>query len=207
MRLWRTSLGRYKLPNLKARGSGNDTTTSSKDVYVNAGELNLTGPKENGNSTDDQLNAIHCIRPLQSGEAISYEFYQAADSAPVHPALGRMVFRLDHDQVKLQWLMRSNETDWLGIPSAKLYAIDAQENIANLKCKADAWNAVRLTLTADNQVAIELNGELVARVPLPTEVIPEFGLVVSQATAAKVRDVHLSGPWPQSLSLEELTRP
>lgn len=204
MRLWRTTLGMWKLPNLKARLPGMDTaksTTSAKshECQVSEGLLILPAAAEK-----NLTQSMHCLRPLQAGESISYEFYQAADSAIVHPTLGRIVMRLDEAEPQLQWLTAADEKNWLGISNETRYPLEASEKIAQVHVRADAWNKVRLTLTDDNRVLVELNDQTVAAVALPKEVEPEFGLTITQSLTAKVRDLRLSGPWPGTLSLEDL---
>ena len=44
------------------------------------------------------------FRPLRPGEALRYEFFHKPGEVEIHPALGRVVFLLGPDGVRLRWL-------------------------------------------------------------------------------------------------------
>ncbi len=90
---------------------------------------------------------------------------------------------MGREPLQLQWLLQSTESSWLGVDGSKLYPIATGEIAGKVRLKQDAWNRVQLTLNEDKQVAVELNGELIAQVMLPEEVTPEFGLAVNQSIA------------------------
>ncbi len=206
MRLWRTSLGNWKLPALKARTTGIDITPKPNECQVQEGVLQLPAlsPFE-ANASAHTVHALHCLRPLLSEESISYEFFHSPKTDVVHAALGRMVFRFSAEQVQLQWLAAPAETDWLDISQAHVVSIPAPETVAPITLQVDQWNKLRLTRGIDDKVEIELNGRSIARVPLPQEVDPEFGIVTDGKLPAKVRNLQMQGNWPKSLTIQQLT--
>ena len=203
LRMWRATLGSWKLPPLRRKNAELDRARHEL-VHVTDNTLHLPPPQANHKTSQDALGALHFLRALSAEETVSYEFYAAADSAVVHPALGRMVFRCEGEHVKLQWLMRADDKKWLGLADDQLFQLEPQEAKAAVKILPDAWNKVELTLAADKRVTLRLNGEPIAQLTLPDHLQPEFGLSVSSALPAKVRHVKLSGAWPESLSLEQL---
>ena len=203
LRMWRTTLGSWKLPPLRRKNIELDRARHEL-VHVTDSILHLPPIQATDRTSLDSIGALHFLRALAPEETISYEFYAAADSAVVHPALGRMVFRCEGERVKLQWLMRADDRKWLGLAGDQLFPLEPQEAKAAVKILPDAWNKVELTLDANKLVTLRLNGDSIAQVPLPDHLQPEFGLSVTSPLPAKVRHVKLSGAWPESLSIEQL---
>lgn len=207
MRLWRTTIGNWKLPSLTPRLPGISTSSTPSGCSVSDGVLLLNASSNVTASPNKSLTeSIHCLRPLQAGESVSYEFYHAIDMAPVHPTIGPVVIRLDETEPRLQWLIREEQQNWLGVATTDRFALEPNEKRGPAQLNANAWNKVRLTLTVENQIVLELNELTIAQVGLPRDVQLEFGLTVTQPLPAKVRGMTLTGPWPESLTPEQLMK-
>jgi tetratricopeptide (TPR) repeat protein len=140
------------------------------------------------------------LRPLADDETLSYEFYYRRDFEAVHPAIGRLVFWLDADRVRLHWMTDRPEFDPTGLSIDNL-ADDPAMNVADgpLPLKADDWNAMRLTLR-DGRVALTLNGKKIAERALEAENDRMFSFFrFKDRTSARVREVTLTGDWPDKL--------
>src|SRR5262249_41558492 len=73
---------------------------------------------------------------------------------------------------------------------------------ARLPLRENDWNSVEVSVVGDN-VRIQLNGELVFERPIEPTNNRRFGLFRYKGqTAAEVRDIVLSGDWPESLPAE-----
>ncbi len=135
------------------------------------------------------------FRPLRPNETLRYEFFYEPGKTHVYPSLGSLAFLLDPDGVKLHWLTGDGTTpDWTGLPVDNV-ADDPAAKRAKPALKANEWNALALTTTADG-VKIELNGAVVYEGPLPATLDRQFGLFhYRDKTAVRVRNVVLTGPW------------
>ena len=204
MRMWRTTVGSWSLPALDFRNDNAQRDALPICHVTQDGVLNLTAPKAASSTKKFPGGALHCVRPLQVDESLEYEFYAAEKTAIVHPALGRMIMRLDDSHVKLQWLTDEDELPWLGVKSDQLFELETKESVAAIAIQPDAWNKVTMRLSTDHELSIELNNQPIARFALPTSITPEIGLSVTSELPAKVRQVRLSGNWPRTLSLEQL---
>jgi hypothetical protein len=140
-------------------------------------------------------------RPLQAGETVSYEFFYQPGEVMVHPALGQLGFLLEPGGVRLHWLGNFPFDEALGIK--KDNTVDepsCRRGPAELPLKANAWNQAELSLQA-NRALVKLNGVLIYERPLEATAGHAFGLFHYQdRTAARVRNVVLTGDWPQNLS-------
>ncbi len=202
LRMWRTTFGAWRLPALDT--TTNSITGRSHMCQLMDGELQLPSIESKSEQKSGSVAALHCLRPLQMDESITYECFVAEDTAMVHPTLGRMVLRLDQDQVQLKWLTIAEEKGWLNVEDRRPVQLTAKETLAPLKLKRSEWNKVQLKIDSDRHVLLELNGTLIARFALPAEVAPDFGLAVTEPLPARVRAVELTGPWPKSLTREEI---
>lgn len=161
-------------------------------------------------------------RPLRNGETVRYEFFHdpTAD-LQVHPTLGRLAMLLSGDGVKLFHFRSRTATDAFddggspedfvvaedssGTPIEEAYFLDAKpfrRGPSALPLKANDWNAVSLSL--DGGVCkLSLNGEQIFERPFVATHDLHFGFYHDKSrTAAKIRNVVLTGDWPTSLTPE-----
>jgi tetratricopeptide (TPR) repeat protein len=134
-------------------------------------------------------------RPLRAGESVAYEFYYEPGSSMVYPALGRLVFLLEPDGVRLHWLTSSPD-EWTGLAVGNTVKGPAGPRApARLSLQPAAWNALKMTLT-ERAVTLELNGTTVYECPLDAEANRTFGLFhFKDQTRAEVRRLMLRGDW------------
>jgi tetratricopeptide (TPR) repeat protein len=139
------------------------------------------------------------FRPMRPGETLRYEFFYRPGEVLVHPSLGRLAFLLEPKCVRLHWLAENDGQDWTGL--APDNAVELPGAVA---LKANEWNQVQLSLTADS-VKIEVNGAAVCEQKLEASAARTFGLFhYKNRTAAQVRNVVLTGDWPKQLGEKEM---
>ncbi|HTU17039.1 MAG TPA: DUF1583 domain-containing protein [Gemmataceae bacterium] len=135
------------------------------------------------------------FRPLRPGEKLRYEFFYRHGETIVHPSVGRLVFLLEPEGVRLHWLGENDHSDWTGLSPD-----NAAKIAGSVSLKDNDWNQLQLSLTADG-VKIELNGTEVCRRKLEPSDACTFGLFhYKNRTAARVRHVVLTGDWPEKRS-------
>ncbi|QEL19722.1 DUF1583 domain-containing protein [Limnoglobus roseus] len=182
--------------------NGNDETPAEEKQEPNydwqAKDGELLGRKLDDATGPARQAKLGYFRPLRSGEAVRYEFYYEAGKSHVHPSLGRVAFLLDPAGVKLHWLTTGSE-DWTGLPTDNATPV---AGAAKLTLKEKDWNAVTVATTADG-VMITLNGTPVYEGKAEAT-DRTFGFFhFRDQTAARVRNVVLTGNWPKKLdSLE-----
>ena len=141
-------------------------------------------------------------RPLRDRERIRYEFfYQPGDDGTeVHPTLDRLVFLLQPDGVKLHWLTtnRSQEAEGAWVATNNIAEEPGhRRGPKRLPLKINDWNGAAVEIR-NGHVRVELNGQLVYERPLEPAWGSRFGLYHDRTkTSARVRNVVLSGDWPQ----------
>ena len=216
---WTTSIYGGVLPARMARkeperreatvnpGQGDNEESDKEPVYdwlAKDGEL--LGRKLDLPGDRASPDCLSYFRPLRSGESVRYEFFYEPGKTHVHPSLGRLAFLLDSEKnVRLHWMTRNGLDDWLDLPADNAID-DATGRRGKVSLKAEDWNAVTLTVTADG-VKIELNGARVYESSLSPLVEPTFGLFhYRDQTAVRVRNVVLTGPWTKEVgTAQEVT--
>jgi tetratricopeptide (TPR) repeat protein len=145
-------------------------------------------------------------RPLRDGESLSYEFFHEPGSFAVHPALDRLVFLLEPEGIRLRWMTDGPDLEWTGLgPDNAVDEPARRRGPGRLPLKSGDWNRLRLSLKG-RVATLELNGVVVYERPLELSNDRQFSLYHDKdRTSARVRDVVLTGPWPESLSPDRLT--
>ena len=163
----------------------------------------MTGRANPLSDRDEQSSLFYC-RPLLNDETFSYEFFRDADRIVAHPSIGRLAFMIEPDGVKTHWLASGvfdNEFRRISNDNS-LVESEFQRGSKTLPLKEADWNQVTMA-RRDNTIEITLNGELIFARPLPEmkDFRPGFFRYFPQE--ARVRNVTLSGTWPNG-SVEEL---
>jgi tetratricopeptide (TPR) repeat protein len=148
------------------------------------------------------------LRPLLDMESITYEFFYDPGSVMTHPALGRLVFLLEPDGVRLHWITDGPRHEWTGLrPDNVADDPSSRRGPNRLPLKAGEWNQAKLALAGET-VTIELNGVVVFEHALKSTIDHQFSFYHDQdRTSAQVRDVVLRGSWPATLTAETLAHP
>ena len=146
-------------------------------------------------------------RPLLDGESISYEFEYSTAEALVHPALGRMAFLIESGGVKVRWLT-DGANEWTGLPADNaLLEPLSRRGPRPLPLKEGAWNIVKLA-RAGGKVSISLNDEAIYQRVVDFGGDHKFGFYRGRGeTAAKIRNVIMTGDWPETLPADVLQNP
>jgi len=151
---------------------------------------------------------LYYHRPLRNGETVRYQFFYETGCYEVHPTVGRLALVLTAEGVRLHRLTDGTDRSTGGLARNNLWDEPANHRWPRpLPLKLKEWNEVTLTLGRD-VVTISLNGVEVYQRPLEAANERFFGFYHDKdRTASQVRNVVLSGDWPQRLSDEEMADP
>lgn len=148
---------------------------------------------------------LHYCRPLLDGERLTYEFWyeEGIGGCLVHPAFDRLALLLEADGVKQHWMTDGSAmTDSYGGLAPDNVVVDQSIQRGQVALKDRAWNAVEIGMK-DGIATVSLNGTVVCERRLETENGRQFGFYHDKnATSVKVRNVVLTGDWPQTLTPE-----
>jgi hypothetical protein len=147
-------------------------------------------------------------RPLLDGEAIAYEFFYRAGEIEVHPAVGRLAFLFEPGGIRIRW-MTDGELEWTGLAedNATLEPLN-RRGPRPFPLKENDWNAVSVSLTK-GKVDVTLNGSLVysRETRKGQNAAEKFGLYRDRARGVQVRNVVMTGDWPNELPKEFFDNP
>ena len=144
------------------------------------------------------------MRPLLDGETVSYAFFHEDGKTTVHPALGRLAFLMETGGVRMHWLT-DNENEWtgLGADNAIVEPLN-RRGPKTLPLKNADWNLLTMKLTG-GKVSLSLNGEEICERPVEDISNRHIGFYHDRNTSAvQIRNVVLTGNWPEKLSVEQL---
>lgn len=146
---------------------------------------------------------LYYHRPLRDGDRLSYEFFYEPDKIEVHPSLGRLTFLLQPDGVRLHWITDTPFDDPTGLAHDNV--VDVPQDCRGpqpVPLKPGEWNQATISL-ADDTAILALNGVEVYERKLQGTNGSFFGLFHwKDRTAVQVRNVVLTGDWPEKLSEE-----
>jgi hypothetical protein len=188
-----------------AIGSTASPLSPQPDWAVKSGVI--TAEKvEPGKGVNSQ-SLLHYQRPLLDGESVSYEFEHKPDEVFVHPALGRMAFLIEPGGVQVHW-MTSGGFEWTGLPADnRLLEPLSRRGPRPLPLKESEWNAVTLA-RADGKVTLTLNDEVIYQRAVDFGGDHSFGFYRDRTkSAAKIRNVVMTGDWPETLPADALENP
>ncbi len=152
-----------------------------------------------------QQSRLHYDRPMQDGERIKYEFWYESGSTgtDVAPAFDRLAFLFNAEGVKLHWMTDgSSPEDAYGGLTADNVVVEQPIQRGKVHLKDRDWNSVEVSLK-DSMVTLSLNESVVAVRKLESENSRQFGFYHDKnATAVQVRNIVLTGDWPETLSSE-----
>lgn len=151
-------------------------------------------------------------RPLVSGETLTWEFEYVPGQVLCHPCLGRVAIVLSEDSAALNWIPVSADDRSL-FPVGHMVDVYQSHDKPLL---TSGWNTGRVEMK-DTQAEVFINEQKVAVLPTASSTVGalpgslrgsrygiQFGLFhYVHQTKAHVRNVVLSGPWPESLSSDE----
>ncbi len=140
-------------------------------------------------------------RPLMAGDRVRYQFRYALGLVHVHPAVGPVAFLLEPDGLKLHWTSQPGADVLARVePDNALVEESSRRGPAKLPLKENDWNDVELAVSGDT-LRVTLNSTLICERPIEPGSDQRFGLYhYKSQTAAEIRNVVLTGDWPQTLA-------
>jgi len=192
--------------------SGASESRAAMQAATNAYDWSAADGALSGRHSADALsNAkgwLYYHRPLQAGETVRYQFLHQPGESVVHPTIGRVAQLLEPDGVRLLWLDAPAGSSGAGLvsldPDATVTDPAAQRTAPGKLLKVGEWNDLEITLV-DGQVTTRLNGEPVCQRPLDSPEESYVGFFYRRGeSGAQVRQVVLTGNWPESLDAEVL---
>lgn len=156
----------------------------------------LRSGKRSSKSNAGGQRHIQYLRPLIDDETMSYRFFYEAGQHEVHPSIGRVVFLLRPDGVKLRWLADDRSLESFQI--SPLHEVDPTEVLGDgvPLFREGEWNDVTL-LCVGNMIELSVNGKSICRTEMSID--QRFGVLCEEGRQARIRDLKLVGPWPETL--------
>ncbi|WP_425618770.1 DUF1583 domain-containing protein [Anatilimnocola sp. NA78] len=171
------------------------------DWFAEDGTLNGRFVPGSGESRQSHL---FYYRPLSAGETLKYEFLYEPGRTQVHPVMGRLAFLLEPDGVRLHWIQGVvTLADPIDLDPRN--SVAAATEVRPLPLKVNDWNSLEMTF-AGEEMRLTLNGQPIVQRSIEPVVTRRPGLFYySGQTAAKLRNITMSGSWPTELATADLT--
>ena len=142
---------------------------------------------------------LRYLRPLSDGEQVSLEFYHAPGKHTIAPALGRIAMLLGDGKVALHWITADPAGIATGVDDSNRVFDEHAEQLQTVALKDNDWNQLTLKFDGD-VVTLAVNGQDTYRRTWEAEAGRQFGLFRDPTQFhVRVRNVKLSGPWPEKL--------
>ena len=178
------------------------------DSGWNLEEGKLQVPKPDSNLTSNHLEELFSYqRPLLEGETIHYEFFYEPGVREVSPALGRVAFLLQPEGIRIHWVT-DGDRDWTGLTLDNTVTEPLNRRGPRpLPFKMNDWNRVSVART-ETAVILSLNDVTVYQRPVDWAGDYRFGFYrPRKTTGAQVRNITLTGDWPETLPQDFLDNP
>lgn len=173
-------------------------TTALDWIWDEGNIIGRRNPKKTG-----AQGLLQYDRPLMSGEILNWEFAYSRGMNECHPVIGRLAFLLRPDGVALHWLpVDSGETLFLSADNEVVVPQDRRGPAALPLIQG--WNKASLRIQGD-AVMLSINDVDVYEHTLRPEDSRQFGLFYFRdQSELRVRNMVLTGDWPESLTAEHL---
>lgn len=160
-------------------------------------------------------------RPLADSEQVSFECFVAGNSSSddsstgleIAPVVGRIAFLISSRGVRVRWLTNSMlsgsaQPDWTSLaPDHELLEPLARKGRGELNIRLDDWNRISVA-RRDGNVELSLNDELIYVREHDRRSASHFGVYRPAADSkARLRDMQLTGDWPDTLPVGVLNDP
>lgn len=166
----------------------------------------IEAAKQNVPAGSSHQSLLRYQRPLLDGETITYEFFYQADKVIVHPAIGRLAFLLEPGGIRIRWIT-DGALEWTGLPEDNVTLEPLNRRGPRpFPLKEDDWNSVSIT-RSEGKIELSLNDSPVYSREMEANLGKKFGLYRDRAQGVQVRNVGLTGDWPESVPDEFLENP
>jgi hypothetical protein len=181
-----------------------ETVAATVDWHLAEGVIH--GAKREVLSGVNRQSRLHYQRPLLDGESITYDFHYERDAFEVHSALGRLVFLIEPNGVRVHW-MTDGDREWTGLPSDNAVVEPLNRRGPRpLPLKERDWNTVTLA-RSDGKVTLSLNDTVIYQRAIDFGGDHTFGFYRDRTKSAKIRDVIMTGDWPETLPEDFIANP
>lgn len=145
-------------------------------------------------------------RPLLDGETITYEFFYQADQTVVHPAIGRLAFLLEPGGIRIRWIT-DGALEWTGLPedNATLEPLN-RRGPRPFPLKDGEWNSISIA-RSEGKIDVSLNDSPVYSREMEDNLGRKFGLYRDRVQGVQVRNVVMTGDWPEEVPPEFIENP
>lgn len=166
----------------------------------------IEAQKREVTADENRQSLMRYQRPLLDGESINYEFFHQENELEVHPALGKLAFLVEPGGVRIRWIT-DGKLEWTGLPeeNATLEPLN-RRGPRPLPLKENDWNAVSMSL-AKGQLTLSLNGTPIYVRQMESDNPRRFGFYRDRTRTARIRNVVMSGDWPEQVPQEFLDHP
>ena len=178
----------------KAKATSNPQNKNA--AWQHVGEEIVGSLRKNAGKNPIESLLMYQRPVLEDGE-LEWDAFYTSGEVEVHPSIGRIVFIIRSDGVRLHRLTEGLYES-SGIAADNESPIEGAANEVDLKEKS--WNHFKLAIAGD-ELRLSVNHKEVAQYPLfesPTE--RHFGLFhYSNKTKSRVRKLVYRGEWPKTL--------
>lgn len=187
--------------NARYYGEANAPEQTSFNWFVEGGILRAAGSARSGFASEESW--LQYQRPLASGETLRYEFFAKEDQIVAHPTIGNIALVLKPDGLYLHYVDTDPALRILyGLDSESMFKMELNNGPSDsLQIRNEDWNHVSLSYS-DGKVELSVNGAKVYSVPIEANMSTRFGFFRYKHQECQIRNVVLSGPWPESFSEE-----
>jgi tetratricopeptide (TPR) repeat protein len=209
---WTCEDYRESLPDLRAKFDRSFHSVVRKvgwtDWFADNGELHGQRDIDSNPRQNSCVQSRICYnRPLRDNETLTYEFwYEPGDAGCVaHPTLDRLAFLLEADGVHLHWMTVSNaDADDLVPVNNSVVEPESRRGPPRLPLIPHAWNRGELALR-NGTMSLKLNDVVIYQRPIESNNLRQFGFYHDKSRhRVRVRNVVLTGDWPETLGPEIL---
>lgn len=140
---------------------------------------------------------IYYARPLCDGESVTFEFFHEEGQFALSPTIDRTALWIDREQLFKHWITPAGGA-WFGVNATNRVAVEAKETLGDIELKI-GWNAGSFEREGDT-IRISVNGEAIYEQDVDESCGGRIGFFHDPSMVqAKVRNVVLSGNWPEKL--------
>ena len=204
LRGWKTGSSSQVLPNVQI--AGDSTSAAQKQLLASrvltdwqclnemiVSHKNLEATEASGHLQYD--------RPMLTEETVTWEFEYSEGTIETHPAIGRLVFLLRPNGVRLHWIPVS-DVERAILPFDHELPVTDDPTASRKVPFVNGWNKASLSLQTHG-LTLSVNGTEVYQHEIRPIDSHQFGLFhFRDRTESRVRNVVLSGNWPRVLNDE-----